>query len=98
MDGINIIYSLGFKTNLAVHPITYYINEKSDSDSLVLSMIDELLKPKYKHTTFYYDNLSDYDLVFIVKVLIDYEDKQGEKYKMSSTFIYEKNNKINCNW
>lgn len=28
MDGINRIYCLGFKTNFAVDPITYYINDK----------------------------------------------------------------------
>lgn len=28
--------------------------------------------------------------MFIVKVLIDYNDKQGEKYKMSCTFRDEK--------
>lgn len=69
------MYSLGFKTNLEENPITYYIDEESyDSNYLIITMIDELLRRKYNGITFYCHNLAGYDIVFILKALFDYNN------------------------
>ena len=50
------IYGLGFTTNLATEPVVYYIDNNHDRNSLVIQMIDELLRPKYSNITFYCHN------------------------------------------
>ncbi len=52
---------------MAAEPVTYYINDYLDSGDLVLSMIEELLHPKYSNITFYCHNIGGYDVVFILK-------------------------------
>jgi hypothetical protein len=47
-------------------------------NKVVLSMVDELLRSKYRGITFYCHNLSGYDIVFILKVLCDYNDLYPE--------------------
>lgn len=83
-DSIRIIYALGFKTNLAKDAITYYIDKKTlDSNDIVLTMVNELLRPKYSNVTFYCDNFGGYDSVFILKVLYEYNDNYPyKKYKI----------------
>lgn len=62
-DGIIRIYALGFRTNLDNNPTTYYIDKNTfDSHSIVLSLINELLRSKYRNITFYYHNLAGYDI------------------------------------
>lgn len=75
----------GFKTNLIANPVTYYISRDNlDSSKIVLSMVDELFRTKYSDITFYCHNLSQYDIVFILKVLYDYNDLYPEnKYNIS---------------
>lgn len=68
------VYALGFKTNLANKPVIYYIDKNYDSSSLILQMIDELLRPKYSNVTFYCHNFGGYDVIFILKVLTTYND------------------------
>lgn len=46
-DNIYQIYALGYRTNLSPTPVTYYINNNINSDSIVLTMINELLIPNY---------------------------------------------------
>ena len=82
-NGITKVYALGFRTNLDINPITYYIDNNLDSDKIVLNLIDELLRPKYSNITFYCHNLSGYDIVFILKVLYNYNDNNKDKYKIS---------------
>ena len=52
VTGIQKIYALGFKTKF-INPTTYYIDDKLDSDHLVLSIINELLRPKYSDIIFF---------------------------------------------
>nr|YP_008965337.1 hypothetical protein [Rhynchosporium agropyri]AHC02313.1 hypothetical protein [Rhynchosporium agropyri] len=52
-DNIHKLYALGFRTNLNENPVVYYIDKKFNRNVLVLNMIDELLRPKYKNITFY---------------------------------------------
>lgn len=57
-NGLQKVYSLGFKTNLEDNPITFYLDDKGlDSNYLITLLIDELLKPKYNGHTFYCHNL-----------------------------------------
>jgi hypothetical protein len=89
-DDIQKIYCLGFKTNLAPSPKTYYIDDKLDSTKIVLEMIDELLRPKYNKTFFYCHNLSGYDIVFILKTLCDYNEYSHNKYKINTVLRDDK--------
>lgn len=50
-------------------------------------MIDELLRAKYSNITFYCHNLGGYDVVFLISVLEQYNDK----YKLEHVF---RNSKI----
>lgn len=87
VDDSQKIYALGFKTNLNDEPKIYYVNKEDiDSDKIVLDMVNELLRPKYKNIAFYCHNLSGYDVVFLLKTLCVYNDNNNnnDKYKISS--------------
>lgn len=43
-------------------------------------MIDEILRSKYSKIKFYCHNLGGYDVVFILKILMDYNDNHDDKY------------------
>jgi len=87
------IYCLGFKTNLDDRTVIYYINEQGlDSCNIVIQLIDELLRPKYQNITFYCHNLGRYDIVFIIKVLTEYNENNLNinKYNLNYTFRDDK--------
>lgn len=78
VDNTFKVYALGFKTNLADKAKIYYLDkEKGDlnSDKIVLSLVDELLRSKYENVTFYCHNLGGYDIVFILNILYKYNDR-----------------------
>lgn len=82
-DSDTKIYALGFRTNLEDEPTIYYINHDLDSEDLVITMINELLRLKYKNITFYCHNLGGYDIVFILKILYNYNDNNKDNsYKI----------------
>ncbi len=57
----------------------YYMHDNNnDSDSLVLQMVDELLRPKYNNITFYCHNFGGFDVVFILKVLETYNENHND--------------------
>ena len=75
IDNTFKVYALGFKTNLDIKSKIYYVDEISlDSDIIVLSLVDELLRSKYENITFYCHNLGGYDIVFILSILYNYND------------------------
>ena len=85
-DNTNKIYALGFKTNLDDKPVIYYLNEQNlNSDDIILSLVDELLRPKYNNIIFYCHNLGGFDIVFILNTLYKYNDDINniQKYKIS---------------
>lgn len=83
-DGFNRIYALGFRTNLREKPIIYYIDEvEMSSENIVVEMINELLRPKYKGITFYCHNLGGFDSVFILSTLYNYNDNNENKFNIS---------------
>lgn len=45
-----------------------------------------MLTSKYSKTTFYYHNVWGYDVIFIVKVLVDYYESHRDKYELSFKF------------
>ena len=91
LNDVNKIYCLGFMTNLNDKPIIYYVdNTTLDSDKIVLDMINELLRPKYNNITFYCHNLGGYDIVFILKVLNNYNDINADQYKISCVLRKDK--------
>jgi len=65
------IYVGGFKTSLDDKANTYYVDTPNGSDSLVLKIVNELLRSKYNQTTFCCHNLGGFDVLFLLKVLID---------------------------
>jgi len=85
-NNIYAIYALGFMTNLSKDPVIYYIGKDYNSGSILLKMIDELLRPKYSNITFYTHNLGGYDAIFILKILYTYNDNNLEKYVISPVF------------
>jgi hypothetical protein len=53
-DNTYKVYALGFKTNLSHKSTIYYIDKEDlDHSKLILSMINELLRPKYSDIIFY---------------------------------------------
>lgn len=76
--------------NDTTNPLHSNINLKDlekQSDLLVISCINEMLRSKYHNYTFYCHNFGKYDLVFIWKVLLQYNlDKGFEIYKIIPTY------------
>ncbi len=84
-DNTYKVYALGFKSNLSHKSTIYYIDkEERDHSKLILSMINELLRPKYSDIIFYCHNLGGFDIVFILNVLYTYNDANpDDKYNIS---------------
>lgn len=92
------IYSLGFKTNLDPTPVIYYVDSKHNinSSEIVLKLVDELLINKYENINFYCDNLGGFDVVFIIKILMEYNasHEKDYQYKIKPIFRDDKILKI----
>ena len=85
-DSITKIYALGFRTNLSTEPVIYYIDDNLNSDEIVLKLINELLRPKYNNFKFYCHNSSKYDIIYIVKILLVYNESHSDEYKLDYLF------------
>lgn len=89
------IFCLSFKTNLNDNVIIYYIDKDLNSDEIVLKLIDELFRPKYKDIRLFCYNLGGFYIVFIIKVLNNYNDNnENDKYIYSTIFRDDKILKI----
>lgn len=84
-DETNKVYALGFMTSEMSKPVIYYIDKDTlDSSKLILDFVNELMRPKYDKVKFYCNNLGGYDIVYILHVLLYYNDNNLEnKYNMS---------------
>jgi hypothetical protein len=72
--------------------LIYYIDQETlDSNEVILKLVNELLKFKYRDILFYCQNLGAYDLYFILKVLIDYNNTQPEDNKFKFNYIFRNN-------
>lgn len=80
------VYALGFYTNLDLKPVLYYIDKESlDSNKLIITCINEMLRSKYQGVTFYAHNLGKFDVVFIIKALLEHNKLKGsEDYKLET--------------
>ena len=85
-DGFNRVYAAGFYVDDKV--LTYYIDKNNmNSENIVLDCINAMLINKYHNYVFYAHNLSGYDGPFILKCLLDYNDKHGSCiYKLDNIF------------
>lgn len=85
-DGIQKVYALGYRTNLEDYPITFYIDKDiMDSDKLIIDFIESLLRSEYDDYTFCCHNLGGYDVVFIIKALVKYNETNN-CYNIKSIF------------
>lgn len=85
-NGLYKIYAGGFKTYLDNKSTTYYLENPEYSEVCVLKLINELLRSKYSKTTFYCHNLGGFDVIFLIKVLVDYNETHENKYELSFKF------------
>lgn len=87
-NGVAKCYCIGFLTNLDKNCVVFYINKDLDSNELIKRCFDEILRPKYKDTTFYVHNLGKYDSIFIPKSLYSFnkeeEENIGDNYSVKS--------------
>ncbi len=74
--GISKVYAIGFYTKQYFKQSNiFYINPNTlDSNELILKCIDSMLVPKFSGYTFYVHNLGRYDIVFLLKPLINKKD------------------------
>jgi len=87
-DGKSKVYALGYSTTIDNNiPKTFYLKDDANTSSeLVLLCINAMLQSKYNKFIFYTHNLGGYDVVFILKVLLEYNRKNNDYYKITSTF------------
>lgn len=68
-DSKSYCYGIGFYTSIDNKVNNFYIDEDKDSDKLILTCIDEMLKSKYKGFIFYVHNLGGFDAPFILRAI-----------------------------
>jgi len=72
------VFAVGFKTKMEIQ--TYFLtdhfpNSIEGSANLVLHCLDNMLTPKYNNYIFYVHNLGKFDVIFLYKILLDYNEK-----------------------
>lgn len=78
VTGKNEVYSIGFAYaggNVLIstpYKKTYYLEPDQKSSDIVIDCINNMLNTKYHNAIFYTHNLGGYDVVFILKILADY--------------------------
>lgn len=90
-DNYSRVYALGFITTKLTDLKTYFLtdscsNTVEGSAELVLKCLDDMLVPVYDKFIFYVHNLGRYDVVFIYKILLDYNSKFGDKYILEAIY------------
>jgi len=81
-------------TSLSDKVITYYIENHDESAALVIKLVDELLSTKSSSTRFYCHNFGGFDVIFRLKLLVDFNDLDPDsKYDLATRF---KENRILC--
>lgn len=66
------VYASGYYTNDPKELQLFYIERDFDSFKLIHNTIDALLRNKYKGKVFYVHNLGNFDSIFIIKALSEY--------------------------
>jgi len=81
--GKDEVYALGFAYGgnnvMVLKPKAkmFYLDEGLTSSDIVIKCIKEMLATKYKNTIFYTHNLGGFDVVFILKILGDYNSSKN---------------------
>ena len=88
-EGNYKIYAGGFKSYLDNKLTMYYIEDVKYPDLCVLNLVDELLRSKYSKTTFYCHNLGGFDVIFLIKVLVDYNENSHNLDKLGNIVKYD---------
>jgi hypothetical protein len=84
------VYSLGFytKQNDVDDLNMFYIDEDKDSNKLVIDCINKILQPKYNNYIFYCHNFGNYDFIFLLYSICQYNENapsnQQFKIKIAS--------------
>lgn len=80
------VYAAGLKRN-GYSSILFYIDQETmDSNEIIYKLLHELFKPKYNDLSIYWHNLGNFDSVYIIKALLDYNNKHEDYYKIE-TFL-----------
>ena len=82
------IYSGGFYTYIDSSPVIESLDKDLNSDKLVVSLIEKMFKEKYRGVIFYCHNFGKYDIFFILKILLDYNQgvSVNDRYKYDYRF------------
>jgi hypothetical protein len=90
LDGLSKVYLIGYSVYKEEHPNTFYLTDISptlDSNYLVILCIDSMLVSKYHNYFFYAQYLGKYDVVFIYKVLKEFNLHKNEEYYIMKTIF-----------
>ena len=79
-----MVYAAGLYCKALSSPFIIYINK--DSDSIILNLIEEMFKSKYKGIIWYCHNFGGFDAPFILKGLLKYNNSCIDK---SDKFILD---------
>lgn len=78
------MYILSFKISNNIK--IYYIDSTINSITIVLKLLDKLLRSKYFKITFYYYNLEGFNIFYILKVLTIFNKgvkSKNNEYKLN---------------
>lgn len=94
-DGLGKVYNIGYVSNLNKKNInTYYLSDITNYNSnlLIILCIDSLLVPEYHKFIWYIHNMGNFDIIYIYKVLTEFNlNKKEEYYKLETLY---KNNRM----
>jgi hypothetical protein len=93
-EDISYVYAIGFKI-LNGEEKLIYIKENQTSEELVIECLKYLLISRYNNYIFYVHNLSGFDVIFILKALIEYNSINGLYFILEPIFRDNKIIKLN---
>lgn len=84
-DNKSYVYALGFKVMNGEKKLIYISKDKSSYD-IIIEGVNEILISKYNGFIFYVHNLSGFDVIFLLNVLVKYNNLNGETFKFKTVF------------
>ena len=101
IDGVMIPYAVSIYDGVSTN--SFYLEDYSDSDTMLKSAIEFLMKPKYNNYKIYIHNFSFFDGIFLLKILSGLTTinikpiiRDGRIIDLKFSFyLYDKNNMIN---